>query len=187
VLRERRRIEHRGAAVSVETGLACRGRSAALLRVRCGALPQSRGKARVTEDANHDSMSAGVRDLLENRVDSIEALEALLLLRRNVGQALGAEAIAQGLRLPPQHLEDALRRLEHGGLIQREEQAGSAVYTYNPKNEHLAEVVDRLAETYADSPVEIVRVLSVRALERVRAEAAKLFADAFVVRRKNDG
>lgn len=140
-------------------------------------------EARVTENANHSSIT----ELLETYVDSIEGLEALLLLRRNFGKSLTAEDVAGGLRLPAQHLDDALHRLERGGLVERTELAGVAAYTYNPKDAQLADTVDSLASAYADSPVEIVRMLSVRALERVRTEAARLFADAFVLGRKKDG
>jgi hypothetical protein len=48
-------------------------------------------------------------------------------------------------------------------------------------------VVDRLAIVYGEHRLEVMRLLSAHALERIRNSAARAFADAFVIGRKKDG
>jgi DNA-binding transcriptional ArsR family regulator len=132
-------------------------------------------------------MDDAVRSLLETHIDSFEGLEALLLLRRRRGLPMALESVHSGIRIPTRDLDAALLRLERAGLVTSRKEANTTVYTYEPKSQALSDAVERLAAAYADSPVEIARLLSVKAIERVRSEAAQLFADAFVLGRKKDG
>jgi DNA-binding IclR family transcriptional regulator len=130
-------------------------------------------------------MDEEVRSLLERHVDSFEGLEAILLLRKRGGEPMSLESVRSGIRIPTPDLDAALERLQRGGLVRREPDTGE--YVYAPKTPALAACVERLAAVYAESPVEIARLLTERALDRVRSEAAQLFADAFVLGRKKDG
>lgn len=139
------------------------------------------------EESQRPEMDEEVRSLLERHVDSFEGLEALLLLRRQHGAPMSLDAVRGGIRIPTPDLERALARLQRGGLVSVRREANTDGYVYAPKTSKLAASVERLAALYADSPVEIARMLTERALDRVRSEAAQLFADAFVLGRKKDG
>jgi len=51
-----------------------------------------------------------------------------------------------------------------------------------PRGETLA----RLVEVYEEQPIEIIKLMSTNAIERVRTAALRAFADAFVLHKGKD-
>lgn len=125
--------------------------------------------------------------LLRERVASLEQLETLLLLRRTRERTWALDEVAQRLSMPESSIEPCLAELAKHGLLAAEGSAGGRMWQYRPASDVLAALVDELAAVYDERRLEIMRMLSAQALERIRDSAAKAFADAFVIGRKKDG
>ena len=126
-----------------------------------------------------------VRALLRDHIDSFECLEVLLLLRRE-GAAWTAEELSARLNIRAPLLADALASLARARLVNTEDRGSTALYTY--AREHLIQdaVVGSLDCAYRDEPTEIMRLMSMNAIERLRTSTIRAFADAFVVRKDKD-
>ncbi len=130
-----------------------------------------------------DPIPADLGQLLRERVASLEGLEAMLLLRRDPTRAWSADALAQRLSIPETFLDPVLHELVASGLLAVDDTG----WRYAPHSPALAAAVDRLALLYDERRLEVMRLLSAHALERIRDSAARAFADAFVIKRKKDG
>ncbi|HWB81420.1 MAG TPA: hypothetical protein VG755_40940 [Nannocystaceae bacterium] len=125
-----------------------------------------------------------VLELLRERVGSLEQLEALLLLHREATRAWSLDEVAERLSLPVDMLEAELAALVAAGLLAVEQRR----WTYAPHDARSAEIVARLAVLYPVRRLEVLRLLSDLAMQRIRGSAARAFADSFVIgRRKKDG
>jgi hypothetical protein len=145
-----------------------------------GGLLSRRGLHRPMEEA----IQADVLELLRERVGSLEQLEALLLLHRESARAWSLQEIAEGLSLPTGMLEGELDALVAAGLAAR----ANGRWSYAPRDVTSGESVARLAALYPVRRLEVLRLLSDLALQRIRGSAARAFADSFVIgRRKKDG
>lgn len=118
--------------------------------------------------------------LLRERVASLEGLEVLLLLRRERSHAMRFDEIAALLSIPASSIEPAIADLTDHGLIVCE----SATCRYEPGSAE--PLIDRMAAIYDDRRLEVMRLLSAHAMERIRNSAARAFADAFVIGRKKN-
>lgn len=123
--------------------------------------------------------------LLQERLAGLDELEALLLLRIEPERRWFASEVAERLGLPVASSEAALASLCKVSLLVTEGGGGGAEprYAYRPATPELEQVVSSLAGIYADRRLEVMRVLSNSALERIRSAAARTFADAFVIGR----
>jgi hypothetical protein len=122
--------------------------------------------------------------LLQERLAGLDELEALLLLRSEPSRLWFASEVAERLGLPVASSETALASLCKVSLLAAEGGGGGAEarYVYRPAPE-LEQVVSSLAEIHADRRLEVMRILSNSALDRIRTAAARTFADAFVIGR----
>jgi hypothetical protein len=127
-----------------------------------------------------------LRAFLCDNVNSFEALEALLLLRRKSGRACTAGEVADALSIGGSDAKDALASLCERRLLQVDESQVKVRFAYSPAETHLEEQVDRLARAYDESRIDVLRAMNANAVERGE-RALKLFADAFVLGRKKDG
>lgn len=115
---------------------------------------------------------------LQGNIDSVEQLEALLLLRRGSERGWTADEVAQALygqRSPMLHL---LAALAGRGLLRELE---PATFRYAPRSAALHDVVGRVAETYRDRRVAVISLIASKPIQNVRA-----FSDAFRIRRKKE-
>lgn len=122
--------------------------------------------------------------LLRERVRNIDQLQLLLLLIAAPGRCLGHEQLAQAAQMPPDTADEALAALAQAGLV---EAVDSRTWRYAPPDETVAAAVAHLVTAYRNNPVPIIRLLTARSIERVRTAALLTFADAFVVRKKDNG
>jgi hypothetical protein len=122
-----------------------------------------------------------VRELLRERVDSVEALETLLLLRRYPERRWEGQAVAEQLRLPGAPLGEILMTLARHELLEVAE--APPRFRYGPKTPQLAQAVDELQRIYESDRTGILHVMTENAIDRVRHGLTKAFADAFVLRR----
>lgn len=125
-----------------------------------------------------------VLTFLQDRLGGLDELEVLLLVRRDAGRGWTAAEVAEELELPESSSVAALANLCHVSLL-RAEGAGTAQrYVYHPPGPDLDQIVSSLAEVYEGSRLEVMRILSRSALERIRSAVARTFSDAFVIGRR---
>ena len=118
------------------------------------------------------ALSAGVMDLIGKAVDSIEAAEILLLLRRSPDTFWTGEAVSHRAGIS-EHLADAkLGALAAAGLLERG--AHTASYRYAPADDRLRATCDELAVAYAERRVSVINAIYTANIVRLRA-----FANAF--------
>lgn len=124
-----------------------------------------------------------VLTLLHERLAGLDELEALLLLRANAPRGWTAAEVAEQLGLPESSSEAALTHLCRASLLVTEGRGAELRYIYRPHAPDLVLAVSSLAEIYGERTLEVMRVLSNSALDRIRSAAARTFADAFLIGR----
>lgn len=127
-----------------------------------------------------------VQEFLRDRVRSFEDLETLLLLRNHPGETWSAERVASKLNISSAAAQESLDQLGRQNLLDVMVGGQSFLFAYNPGNPALRESVDRLVRAYTENRIEVMKVMSSDAVERVRG-SVKAFADAFLLGRKKDG
>lgn len=133
-----------------------------------------------------------VQALLQERLAGLDELEVLLLVRGDASRGWTASDVAERLGLPASSSDAALEGLRAAALLVVDGGGGGAEprYAYRPHTPALDEAVSVLAEIYGERRLEVMRILSNHALDRIRSAAARTFADAFVIGRngrKKDG
>ncbi len=127
-----------------------------------------------------------VRVLLFEHVHTFEQLETLLLLRKDPTRTWTAAAVSEALNIREDSAEEALVHLGRTDLVVVAGDPRSAQFRYSPSNRAMDETTSRLAQVYDDSRVEILRLMSSNAVERLRSSAIRRFADSFVLNKKKD-
>ena len=88
-------------------------------------------------------------------------------------------------RVPALAAAAALERLRGTGLIEQSPGDGELAYRYRPDGP-FSDTVDLLVRESHENPVEIIKLMSANAIERIRMSALVVFADAFVLRSDTD-
>jgi DNA-binding GntR family transcriptional regulator len=125
--------------------------------------------------------SERVNQLLR-RVESFERLGTLLALASEPDRAWTLEHVVERTRLSVDDAQEALDELTRAGLLMRLDGRGWQV----PPDPELRATTVEVARLYQDDLVWIVQTMSENAIERVRSAAFRTFAEAFVVRRRDD-
>jgi hypothetical protein len=120
--------------------------------------------------------------LLHERVTSLEELEALLLVHREPAKRWTVTDVATHLDLPESWSEPALEQLCAATLLVGEGRGTARQFTYRPATDALGAAVTSLAEIYETRRVEVIWVLSSKAVSRLRWTAARTFAEALVIK-----
>jgi hypothetical protein len=113
------------------------------------------------------------RRLFDEVVDSFEKLEIVVHMHRLGFAATPAAEIAKTLSLPANDVDRALQDLDRERVLER--------------NGPWRAAVDALVHMYDNDRIEVMNLMTKTALERVRKQAARVFADAFVLRPKKKG
>jgi hypothetical protein len=132
-----------------------------------------------------DPLPDDVQRLLEDRLVGLEDLELLLLFCRESERSWTADAAGPLLGIPAGSLAPAFERLHAHQLIMPVAK-GSAGYRFQPSTPALRATCERLRDLYTEDRFRIVGLMSQLAFERIRRSAARAFADAFRVRKKED-
>lgn len=103
---------------------------------------------------------------------SVWSVEVLLLMTSRPDHVWSASEIDTALRASPMAVGGGLRDLERARLITRNPDGGGR---YAPQNERLADLADRLAAAYRESPVALINLIT-------RSNSAQDFANAFKFR-----
>ncbi len=131
-------------------------------------------------------VSEDVRLLLCMHVHTYEQLEALLLLHGAPGSDWTEEAVARQLGIPGESAAEALRALAAQGVVVCMQRA-DVTRCYRGPREDLKAVIAQLAEVYEQNRLEVVRLMSANAIDRMRTAAMRAFADAFVLGKGDKG
>jgi hypothetical protein len=125
----------------------------------------------------NDMIPDDVTQFIQEKIDSIAQLEALLLLRSEPNGTWSSSTLAQRLYTGEQETVDALERLCADGLTIA---SGSnpTVYRYEPVSQELRDLVDRTADVYSKHLVPITNLIHTKPKTRVQE-----FADAFKIRK----
>lgn len=129
-----------------------------------------------------------VAALLRTHVETYEQLEVLLVLHAAPDRAWRADALATELGARPELVATALAGLAASGLVAAAGTGLRTEYRYAPAAAADAAAVEALVQVHAAQRLELVKTMSANAIERVRAAAARTFADAFLLNgRRGDG
>lgn len=128
-----------------------------------------------------EPLSESVRALLRDRVETFEQLKILLLLRQGADRAWTPESVAKKLNLPLASVGEALDHLCRRNLLDVRVGEQSLVFRYAPGTTDLDRAVTDLAEAQMKNEIEVMKVMSANAVERVRLSALRLFSDAFLI------
>jgi hypothetical protein len=114
-----------------------------------------------------------IRRLLAEVVDSFEKLEILVHLHRQQFAPQAPATVAAALSLKEDEVTRCMDALKSADALD--------------PNGTWAGAIAALAHMYEEDRIEVLDMMTRTALERVRKEAARLFADAFVLRPKKKG
>lgn len=114
-----------------------------------------------------------VKRLLTDVIDSFEKLEIVIHVYRAGFQIAPVPELAAAVSVPADETERCVQELRAARVL---EPAG-------PWRSSL----DALVKMYDEDRIEVLNLMTRTALERVRKEAARVFADAFVLRPKKKG
>jgi hypothetical protein len=130
---------------------------------------------------NEEQLPAEVRELIRERIQSIEALEAVLALRERRDRAVPFAELAAALRLSPAAVESAIEELGRVHLVRAE---GALSARYAPESAELDHSVGALVDAYQLFRVETLVFIASNAIGRVRKSALHTFAEAFKLQGK---
>jgi hypothetical protein len=125
-----------------------------------------------------------LRAFLRENVSTFEELETLLFFMRAAPGQRTVSEVAAALRMPEEMAQTALDGLlAASSVLERTSRDGQSVaFSFAPPAE-LQEVLGKLERAYDEQRLDIVRIMSSNALERVRSSAARRLADAFRLER----
>jgi len=132
----------------------------------------------------NDVIPSDVLELLRECVPSFEGIEALLFLRSEAHREWPSLYISEKLVIPVAVLEISLDVLADRGLIARNAGSTDVTWRYAPADTSRDDVVTKLADLYEARRLDVMRVLTDLAVKRIRGQAARVFADSFVIQRK---
>jgi hypothetical protein len=114
---------------------------------------------------------------IEERIDSVAALEGLLILRETPQGSWDADSLASRLYTNKEELEQTLRLLCQNGLT-TSDMGAPPRYSYAPQSAELRALVDRLASIYSRHVVPVTNLIHAKPKPRIQG-----FADAFKLRK----
>ena len=120
----------------------------------------------------------GVRRFILLFIPSVPYLEALLILRNQVGQSWDAADIAPKLYLNQAAAAALLDELHKNGVVSVDERVPGK-YRYQPRTAKLAQMIGQLADAYPHNLIEITHLIHAKLNKK-----AHKFADAFIWRNK---
>ena len=126
------------------------------------------------------ALPADVQTLLRERISSYEQLHVLLLLFQDRTE-WSAEALAAHFRLSTASMSATLSVLATQGLDVPAHEVPEPRYRYASGVHDAA--VEALGYTYREQPLAVIRLMAEQSIERIRADALRAFADAFLFRK----
>lgn len=126
-------------------------------------------------------MSADLRRLLDAGIDSLDKLEIVVALYHAPERSLDFGALRERLDLDRDELRRSLRELAAAGFVTEGDERRVTLSRLDAEREpRLSEIVT----LYEQDKTRLVIAITEISLDRLRALAARAFADAFVIRRR---
>ncbi len=125
-----------------------------------------------------DPIPEEVKKFIAERIDSVELLEVLLLLRAKPEQEWSADEVSRELRSSSVAIGKRLADLHARELLFLNE-ASTLRYRYNPRTKNLIVVVDALARAYELSRARVIDLIFSKPTDKLRH-----FSDAFKLRKE---
>jgi len=123
------------------------------------------------------SLPASLQRFLATQIDTFDKLEIAVELA-STGAEVERSHLAAGLSLPADVFARSLAELVQTGLLAVR---GDAI---GPANPEAARGMEELLRAYRTDGVTVVRAIAEIAMQRIRGNPARSFADAFVLRSK---
>ncbi len=114
-----------------------------------------------------------IRRLLADVIDSFEKLEIVMHVHRAGFKMPVARELSKATSIPLDEVESSLHAL-------------NAAQVLDPRGPWRS-ALDALVRLYDEDRIEVMNLMTRTALDRVRKEAARVFADAFVLKPKKKG
>lgn len=125
-----------------------------------------------------DGNDTDLRSFLLEHVEDLEEFEILLCLFERGGEAgMSLDDVTAAVRFPSLTIRSSLERLAARGLISCTA-IEPALYRFDPPVAE-RETFRRVAAAYRDNPLEVMRIMTSIAVERLRTAAVQRFADCF--------
>jgi len=116
---------------------------------------------------------------IRNRIDSIEQLETLLLLRKHRDREWTPEDVSRALFTNPESAGLRLEDFHSHSLLALRAAGNKLYYRYSPKLPETDDTIAALADAYAKYPVRVIDMIFSKPLDKIRT-----FADAFRFRKE---
>lgn len=127
------------------------------------------------------ALSDEVATFLREKIESVEQLEILLLLRAQPDRLWTGDSVSTELNIVPSLAGEALEHLCRSNLLDVRVGREHVAFRYAPGTSELDRAVHELVRAHREMRVELMRALSANAVQRVRTSAIRMFADAFLV------
>lgn len=124
------------------------------------------------------TLPSAVDELVGNVIRSIEELEIMLLLTKS-RRACTVQELARELGLSEAVALTALQGLVQAELVVRFVESSSREYVFDLRQPGVRPVIDQLAAVYESSRIEIIGLLSERAILRLRSGVHRMFSTTF--------
>jgi hypothetical protein len=132
-----------------------------------------------------EGLPPNVDALLRQEVRSVEELEVLVYLYKE-RRSRGSLEIAAALKLPEAGTVTALQALVLAKIVVQTGESSPLQYVFAPQGD-LGPAVEGLVRAYDENRVELIMLISERAMERLRTGVLRMFADSFRITRPKDG
>ena len=121
-----------------------------------------------------------VQAFIRSHLTSVAQLEILLLLHAARGRPHTADDVAESLRIDPVWAGSEMQRLHSSGLFDLADDGGT--YCYRPVSSALDSAVGGLAQAFSTHRVSVITLIF-----STPSDSVSSFADAFNLKRDNDG
>ena len=118
-----------------------------------------------------------VKRFIADHIDSVEALEVLLLLRDHPGRGWSAEEVSRELYTQTESAAKRLAELQSINLLTATDEP-NLLYRYSPGTDALDQIVSGLSKAYKERRVTVIGLIFSSPSDKIRT-----FADAFKIKR----
>jgi DNA-binding IscR family transcriptional regulator len=127
-------------------------------------------------------LSESLKKLLHDSLGSLDELAVIMFLYTHPQSDWTCSAIAQELKTPEPLVSQALIALQRGNLlITIPGAAGETLFRRHPTETAVSETLSELIGCYRANPLEVVKILTANAIERMRTSALRTFANSFLL------
>jgi hypothetical protein len=129
-------------------------------------------------------LDAAAKRLLAEVLDSFEKLDLVVQLHRRRPQRCTVDELAQAVTLARDLVAETLVGLAADGVVRTAEHDGRWALVPDGK---WAPSIDALVQAYDEDRIVVLDAMTRLALDRIRGQAARVFSDAFLIRRPKKG